>query len=196
MEENLNETNAPETEKKTALKAAWLYWSSIIVDSLIVIYGNAVKIGAFHIWITTAALIVSFVLGIAYNVLFFDKLIKIPKNKANYIIGLIAVILFNAYVVSIDFNCLYDTAAKPVEIVTNEYDVTGVYNYLEFIGEDGEKTSVRVTDEMKKELNGNEYISNSAQEHFSDNYLFYHKQNIRIKYYPRSRLLVELDFIE
>lgn len=198
MDNNTNETAYSDNEKRIVSRISLLYWLTYAFNFEFIAYIFVVeKIGAYHIWIVFSSVIASVILAVVCAIVYFKKARFIKKFQKTALVLLISISVLTVGNVVFDGKDYFiDIFCGKTKVTTNEYFVTNTYGSLEFIGNDGRKTSVRVSNEMKKKLNQNELISHSFEESYSDNKLCYYKEKISVEYYPHCLVLVQLDFVE
>lgn len=195
MKKNIKETILTCTEKTILSKAKLLYWLYFLFEFIFIIYETRViKLGAYHIGIVLASVSSLVIIALAYVMMFFKKVKFIKTHHKIFLVNLIAIFIITVYNIFVGGVYICDIIGGTAKTITNEYNVTNTQNLLEFIDSGGRKVSIRVSDEMKNRLNHNELISHSFEEYFSNNELYYHKEEIRLIYYPHSNILVQIDF--
>lgn len=197
MEKNFRGTVLTDSEKRIIFCTNFLYVLFFFLLSAFATYETGViKTGAHHLWIVLSCLLAIIVITLGCAMMYFKKAKYIKEYKKKYFVFLIIIFITSGFVIFDNKEYFFDMVGGRTETVTNEYYVTNSFNSLVFIGNDGRRVSIRVPDEVKKELNENELISNLFEEYFSNNKLYFHKKNINIIYYPYSGMLIQLDFIE
>lgn len=193
MKNNVRGSALTDAEKRSLSKATFLYCLYYIFEFVFIIYDTIIiKIGAYHIGVELVCVSLSVIITFVCAVMYFKKVKFIKKHQKKFFCFLVVIFITTGCHIFVSSDYIFDIAGGKEEITTNEYYVTNIYNHLQFMDGDGRKTSVIVSDEMKKKLNQNELISHSFEEYFSNNELYYHKEEIRLTYYPHSGVLVQL----
>lgn len=128
------ETFTPD-EQKTIDKYSLLCALFNLVSGIIICYVNNVKIkvGTYHLYLVTLLLVVSAIIIIYMNIIYFHKLKKYRKRYR--IFNIIYVFLFALHcIICIDYTA--DIFSGTKTIVTSEYSTLWGYFYTEIDGEE------------------------------------------------------------
>ena len=189
---NDKENFTPE-EQKAINKYSFLSALFNLVNAIIIGYviNTHVKAGTYHLYLTTALLIISTAITIMILVSYFHKNRHIQKYKSRYSVSIVLIIfLFMLHVfICKDYTADIFTGEKTV--ITSEYSTLWGYFYTEI---DGEKIKLDIPDETIKKLRDNDYID--GQEIYNWNTsTYYYKKKAHVTYYPHSKVLKDA-FIE
>ena len=189
---NDKENFTPE-EQKAINKYSFLSALFNLVNAIIIGYviNTHVKAGTYHLYLTTALLIISTAITIMILVSYFHKNRHIQKYKSRYSVSIVLIIfLFMLHVfICKDYTADIFTGEKTV--ITSEYSTLWGYFYTEI---DGEEIHLDIPDETIEKLRANDYID--GQEIYNWNTsTYYYKKKAHVTYYPHSKVLKDA-FIE
>ncbi|MDE5620398.1 MAG: hypothetical protein K2O29_02805 [Ruminococcus sp.] len=188
-----NVENFNEDEKKAIDKYSWLNSLFLLVNGIVLVYGNnTVKQGAYHLYLVTALLIISAVITAMTVVTYFRKIRYIRKYKSRYLISVSLIAFLFVLHVFICGDYVTDIFAGERTIITSEYSTLWGYFHTEI---DGEEIRLDLTDKTLEKLRDNEYIDSEEIYNF-DKGTYYYKKKVHVTYYPNSRILKEAFFEE
>lgn len=190
IKRELKEIKKEEKEIKILFKQIFLDILCFIIFKILSIEP---KIGVHYLYIVPILTIVFLFLNIKMWK-FHIKKIKYLNIEKCYKISNLIMLIFISFIcilnIFISTRYIKDIFSEPKEIITNEYRISS-NNYLVFM-EGEEEIGINISDEYIKKLNKNERISNNT----SNNKLYFYKNNIYVKYYPNSNILIDTYILE
>lgn len=190
IKRELKEIKKEEKEIKILFKQIFLDILCFIIFKILSIEP---KIGVHYLYIVPILTIVFLFLNIKMWK-FHIKKIKYLNIEKCYKISNLIMLIFISFIcilnIFISTRYIKDIFSEPKEIITNEYRISS-NNYLVFM-EYEEEIGINISDEYIKKLSINEHISNNT----SNNKLYLYKNNIYVKYYPNSNILIDTYILE
>lgn len=190
IKRELKEIKKEEKEIKILFKQIFLDILCFIIFKILSIEP---KIGVHYLYIVPILTIVFLFLNIKMWK-FHIKKIKYLNIEKCYKISNLIMLIFISFIcilnIFISTRYIKDIFSEPKEIITNEYIISS-NDYLVFM-EGEEEIGINISDEYIKKLNKNERISNNT----SNNKLYFYKNNIYVKYYPNSNILIDTYILE